>query len=86
MADPNAKRDSALTDIARLLKDQNRILETVNNNLVAVSEIFAPNKESKPPYTQRHLPYLDQLHDDMGMSEWWLRSEQRQNILNTQDE
>lgn len=42
MPDPNAKRDAALQDIARLLKEQNRILETMNNNMVAISKIFEP--------------------------------------------
>lgn len=86
MADPNAKRDSALQDIARLLKDQNRILETVNNNMIAISKIFEPKDDSTSPCTMRNLPQLDQLYQDMGMSAWWMRSEERQNILNTVDE
>lgn len=85
MADPNAKRDSALQDIARQLKDLNRLLDTINNNMVAISKIFEP-KDNKSPYTMQHLPMLDRLHGDMGLSAWWLRSEQRQNIMNTPDE
>lgn len=85
MADPNAKRDSALQDISRSLKSIEKILETMNNNMIAISKIFEP-QDSKSPYTMRHLPQLDKLHEDMGIRAWWMRSEERQMILNTPDE
>lgn len=85
MPDPNAKRDSALQDVARLLKEQNRILETMNNNMVAISKFFEP-KDSKSPYTAKHLGVLDDFHEAIGLSAWWMRSEERQNILNTPNE
>lgn len=88
MPDPNAKRDASLSDIARALKDIPKVLATINENLVAGVKLLAEEPTPgipTPPYTMRHLPYLDQLHDDMGLTGWWQRSELRQIVQNTPD-
>lgn len=87
MPDPNTKRDASLSAIASTLKEQNKILEAMNENIVAIARRIeaSPVDDSRPPYTMKHLVYLDSLHDEMGLSEWWQRSEERQRILNTPD-
>jgi hypothetical protein len=84
MPDPNSKRDAALADIARELKDTNKVLQALNTNVVAIANtMISTEKQDRPPYTAKHLPFLDTLHDEMGLGAWWQRSEERQRVQNT---